>query len=174
MDVMSVIFLFTKKPIMKHFIPFLTLFIFKMTLQNLSAQEVVASGGNYYETGQISISWTLGETVIETFGSSDLILTQGFQQPVLTVSTYIEDPGLDFQISAFPNPTREHVNISTDLSDADNLIYRVYDMQGRFIISDRLEGAQTRVVFDDFHPGAYFIRIIRNDKPVKIFKIIKQ
>ena len=159
---------------MKHFIPFLILFIFKMTPQKSSAQEVVSSGGNYHETGQISISWTLGETVIETFGSSDLILTQGFQQPVLSVSTFIEDPGLDFQITAFPNPTREHVNISTDFLQADDLIYQVYDMQGRFIISDRLEGAQTRVAFDDFHPGTYFIRVIRDNKPVKIFKIIKQ
>ena len=159
---------------MKHFIPFLILFIFKMTPQSSSAQEVVASGGNYHETGQISISWTLGETVIETFGSSDLILTQGFQQPILTVSTFIEDPGLDFQIAAFPNPTREHVNISIDLLQADDLIYQVYDMQGRFIISDRLEGTQTRIAFDDFNPGTYFIRIIHNEKPVKTFKIIKQ
>ncbi|TVQ92998.1 MAG: T9SS C-terminal target domain-containing protein [Bacteroidetes bacterium] len=159
---------------MKHLIPILLIIICKMIPQNLNAQEVVASGGNYYDTGQISISWTLGETMIETFGSTDLILTQGFQQPVLSVSTLIEDPGLDFQITAFPNPTRGHVNISTDLLQADNLIYRVYDMQGRFIISNRLDGTQTRVAFDDYNPGTYFIRIIRDDIPVKIFKIIKQ
>lgn len=141
---------------MKRFIPFMTLFTFKMNLQNLSAQEVVAPGGNYHETGQIYISWTLGGTVIETFGSFDLILTQGFQQPVLTVSTYIEDPGLDFQISAFPNPTRVHASISTDLTDADNLIYQVYDMQGRFIISHKLEGTQTRVVLMTFIPGPIY------------------
>lgn len=159
---------------MKHLIPILLIILGKTILQNLNAQEVVASGGNYYDAGQISISWTLGETMIETYGSTDLILTQGFQQPVLSVSTLIEDPDLDFQITAFPNPTRGHINISTDLLHSDNLIYRVYDMQGRFIISNRLVSTQTRVAFDDYHPGTYFIRIIRDEKPVKVFKIIKQ
>lgn len=158
---------------MKHLIPILLIILGKTILQNLNAQEVVASGGNYYDAGQISISWTLGESMIETFGSADLILTQGFQQPVLSVSTLIQDPDLDFQITAFPNPTRGHVNISTDLLHSGNLIYRVYDIQGRFIISNPIDGAQTRVAFDDYHPGTYFIRITRDETPVKVFKIIK-
>jgi len=46
-----------------------------------NAQQVIASAGGYYEGDNISISWTLGEPVIETFEGADIILTQGFQQP---------------------------------------------------------------------------------------------
>jgi len=45
------------------------------------AQQVVASAGGYYEGDNISLSWTLGETVTETFTGDGIILTQGFQQP---------------------------------------------------------------------------------------------
>lgn len=141
---------------------------------SIQAQEVVSSAGNYYEHEHGSISWTLGETVIETFETSNLTLTQGFQQPVLSVSTLIEEPGLDFQITAFPNPTRGYVNISTNFLHSEEMIYQVYDMQWRFISSNRLEGKHTMVSFSDLHPGTYFIRIISADKPVKVLKIIKQ
>jgi len=48
---------------------------------NSVAQQVIASAGGYYEGENISLSWTLGEPVIETFEGNDIILTQGFQQP---------------------------------------------------------------------------------------------
>jgi len=48
---------------------------------NANAQQVIASSGAYYESENLSLSWTLGEPVIETFSNGDLTLTQGFQQP---------------------------------------------------------------------------------------------
>jgi hypothetical protein len=45
------------------------------------AQQVVATAGGYYEGETLSLSFTVGEPVIETFAYGDLILTQGFQQP---------------------------------------------------------------------------------------------
>jgi len=48
---------------------------------SVASQQVVATAGAYYENDNISLSWTLGETVIATFESDDIILTQGFQQP---------------------------------------------------------------------------------------------
>jgi hypothetical protein len=48
---------------------------------NTNAQQVIASAGGYYEGENVSVSWTLGEPVIETFEGADIILTQGFQQP---------------------------------------------------------------------------------------------
>ena len=46
-----------------------------------NAQQVIATSGGYYQNENISLSWTVGEPVIETFTAGDVILTQGFQQP---------------------------------------------------------------------------------------------
>jgi len=46
-----------------------------------AAQQVVSTTGGYYEGENLSLSWTVGESVIETFTTSEVILTQGFQQP---------------------------------------------------------------------------------------------
>lgn len=151
----------------------LTVLIVKLS-PSIQAQEVIASSGNHFQNENFSISWTLGETMIETFESSDMLLTQGFQQPLMIVSTMVEEPDLEFQVTAYPNPTSAHVNISTDIGQTQSLIYRVYDVQGRLISSNNLLGTETRVAFDDFQPGTYFIQIVRDEKPVKTFKIIKQ
>lgn len=160
---------------MKNFLLLLIIIIFQTIITlPIKAQAVVAPAGHYHESGQMSMSWTLGEPMIETLVSADIVLTQGFQQPVLEVSTTTNEPGLDFQITAFPNPTRGHTNISTNLLQAESLIYSVYDLQGRFITGNPLDGPQTRIAFNNYDPGIYFIRIIQDEKPVKTFKIIKE
>ena len=42
--------------------------------------EVLAASGDYFTSTSNSLSWTLGESVIETYSSSNNSLTQGFQQ----------------------------------------------------------------------------------------------
>ncbi|TVQ88651.1 MAG: T9SS C-terminal target domain-containing protein [Bacteroidetes bacterium] len=141
---------------------------------SLIAQEVISSAGDNFHNENGSISWTLGETLIDTYSSADIILTQGFQQPVLSVSTLIEVPGLDFQFTAFPNPTRAQVFVSTDHDQAENLDYRLYDMLGRLVITNTLEGTQTSIDIENLLPGSYFLQVLERGTPLKVFKIIKQ
>jgi hypothetical protein len=75
-----------------------------LIFQCLSAQTlspvVLASSGNYYESANVSLSWTLGEIATETYTSGNIILTQGFQQPTsvsltginVDVLVYLEGP----------------------------------------------------------------------------------
>ena len=56
----------------------ISLFIF---IGQLKSQQVVAASGGYYSNLQGSLSITVGEPVIQTTSSINLILTQGFQQP---------------------------------------------------------------------------------------------
>jgi hypothetical protein len=52
-----------------------------MLCSQAKAQQVIASAGGYYEGETVTLSWTLGEPVTETFSGGGVILTQGFQQP---------------------------------------------------------------------------------------------
>ena len=45
--------------------------------------EVISSAGNHFNNSSGSISFTIGECIISTANSATLILTQGFQQPIL-------------------------------------------------------------------------------------------
>lgn len=42
---------------------------------------VITTAGGYTTGATVSLSWTLGELATETLSNSNLVLTQGFQQP---------------------------------------------------------------------------------------------
>jgi hypothetical protein len=61
---------------------FLPIFIvFALIAFKGKTQQVISASGGHFENENISMSWTVGEPVIETFADADFILTQGFQQP---------------------------------------------------------------------------------------------
>ena len=138
------------------------------------AQEVISPAGDYFENHTGSLSWTLGEISIETFTAGETILTQGFQQPEIMVGTFYENIGANFQMTIFPNPTKAFLTVYTDFEQAQNLEYRIFDMMGRLIASNRLVGEHTRIAFNDYHPGYYFLSIHTDELLLKVFKIIKQ
>lgn len=141
--------------------------------QAIRAQEAVLPGGNFHSNGTSSISWSLGEAVIQTLRSADNIITQGFQQSRLTVTSVKEIPGLKMIISAFPNPTNSYINLKVD-GEIENLTFAVYDISGRVVTQGKMESNPTQVSFDQQSAGVYFIRVLKDNHEVRIFRIVKQ
>jgi hypothetical protein len=73
-------------------------------------RSVVASSGDYFEGAGISLSWTLGEIATEAYTSGNTILTQGFQQPDITLRIYVD-------LTAFLEGPFNGTVMNTDLSD---------------------------------------------------------
>ena len=156
---------------MKHF--FLIPLSLIIICSAISAQEAVVSGSGYHENSSGSISWTLGEVITETFRSDDVILTQGFQQPSITVTSVEEFANLDFNITAFPNPAREYINIKLDTDNFDNVWYELYDIKGLVIEHKKIDNELVHISLHDKEPAIYFLRVIEGNKVLKTFKVIK-
>ena len=154
---------------------FIIIFSFLLFISNVKqAQEAVVSGGNYYENSMGSTSWTLGEIITETFRSDEVILTQGFQQPGLTVTSIDEHPELDFKITAFPNPVKDYLNIKLDTDTFERLSYELFDSKGNILLQKRFTSNLANISLQNLDPAVYFLRIIHDKKVLKTFKIVKQ
>lgn len=106
--------------------------------QSLSPQ-VISSGGGYYSAGSSSLSSTTGEmTMVATFSSGSVVVTQGFQQPEdLGVGlTELPDAG---GVSFGPNPTTGRVNLFFKSTDAEEMLISVFDLKGSLITSIKTE-----------------------------------
>lgn len=69
-----------------------SIFAWQVGAQSLSPQ-VIASSGGYYSNAAGSLSFTVGETVTQTYTSGSNMLTQGFQQPFelnINVKAYLQ------------------------------------------------------------------------------------
>jgi hypothetical protein len=93
------------------------------------AQQVIATSGGYFEGENLSLSWTLGEPVTETFSNGGVILTQGFQQPYnFYLQQILNIPAGWSGISSYLDPMNKGVEV----------IFAPY--QSDFIILASMEG----------------------------------
>lgn len=137
-------------------------------------QEVVSSAGNHHESETMSVSWTLGETVIETFTAGDMNLTQGFHQPTLTLVSVEELADFDLTVTAFPNPATDILNVRFENHDYQKVSFALYDMSGREFTSGDIAGDEEQISFASLNPGVYFLKIMVDGKEARAFKILKQ
>ncbi len=161
-----------------NFCMLILMLMWNITLQ---AQQVVSTSGNHAENGSAQMSWTVGEIVTATVSSGDNILTQGFHQSRLTVTAIEEVEVPDFEISAFPNPATEciHLTLISLLQSPErgmwkDFYFQLYDLNGRLLMYEHIEGPETVIRMDSYIPSTYFLKIIKNNKEVRTFKIIKQ
>ncbi|MBD3637480.1 MAG: T9SS type A sorting domain-containing protein [Crocinitomicaceae bacterium] len=133
-----------------------------------SAQElnVISGGGNYAESANHSVSWTVGESVIVTATSSSNQITQGFHQPNLAVVSVEEYSDLD--ISVYPNPARNQFNVEA----SENTKLTIYDAQGKLVQVMDIFSSQKTVDVSDLSRGTYTLVFEANGAIAKRMKII--
>jgi hypothetical protein len=127
----------------------------------VTTPSVISSSGDSYSNGGIMMDYTLGEIVVETFSNSANILTQGFHQGDLKVTTAVVN--LDIKTKIYPNPTTNFIIIELEKNvNADIL---VYDINGKIVIKDKLNDEQQKQLdFSFLNQGNYLLHINIADK----------
>ena len=94
---------------MRKFLLYILVSVFAVSAHaQMLTPTVIASAGNYFTGGGVSLSYTVGElAAVQTFSSPNVILTQGFQQPNDVVKSGLTDveAGLDGAFSVYPIPS---------------------------------------------------------------------
>lgn len=146
--------------------------ILSVFLLNVNAQEIISTSGDYFENTNASISWTVGESMIETYSNGTNVLTQGFQQTRLTSSSIfeLEDTGISVNIA--PNPTTDFIHLYID--NFKDINYQLYDFNGKLIRQADVNSIETMISFSNLSYAAYFLKIMKGTKIIKTFQIIKQ
>ncbi len=81
--------------------------------QSISQSVVGLAGGLDRTPSGLTVSWTLGEPIVDPIRQGDALLTQGFQQPDFQLSTGYVDPSFNHAFSIYPNPTAGHLYLRT-------------------------------------------------------------
>jgi hypothetical protein len=133
----------------------------------VSGVEAIGSGG--------SASYSVGQAFYTTNSSSIGSLVQGVQQAfeIITLSNP-ELTALTLSAVAYPNPTTDKIVLSLHNSDLTDLGYVLYDLSGRTLASDLVQGAETEIAMQNLPSGAYILKVNKNNAELKTFKIIKK
>jgi len=141
----------------------------------IQAQSTIpASGGNATGT-KGSVSYSVGQVVYTTNIGTGGSVAQGVQQPyeisVVNAISNIEE--INFECIVFPNPTKGQIKLIISTKDFDNLRFQLYNLNGIRLQDKKIEGEETEVFMDNLLPSVYFLKILSDNKELKIFKIIK-
>jgi hypothetical protein len=155
----------------------MALFSFSMWGQSLSPT-VVASAGDYFDNGTVSISFTVGEVAVTTLEAGDVILTQGFQQPFELDVTAVDDQEISWSVKTYPNPVKGNLHVKFTLEKPDDFTVVVMDLTGKKVFIKKYtqvrSGEVKDIDFQNFAPGIYLISLTSEDKSVrKIYKVQK-
>ena len=140
---------------------------------NAQKQEVIATAGGYNVNGTLTISWTLGETIVPSFRNGNLWLTHGFQQQLIvtTVEESLEDL---VKVTVYPNPASDNLNIRFDEPLEGEVTVQLINAQGKLVKTDVMEVTviEKQINLQDLPAGAYFLKLTK-DKLTNVYKVVK-
>jgi len=154
---------------------FLVIWTCNVSGQSLNP-EIVSSAGETYQGSSMQIDWTLGELSIVTIQNASKQITQGFHQPIYTITSVNELPQELGEVNVYPNPTSGIIMIKINLDNTQNVRVQLIDFNGKLIWTKKENGSQIEWVesIKNLPNGTYFLNLMFNgNKHSQTFKILK-
>jgi hypothetical protein len=142
----------------------------------LRAQESIpVTGGNASGTGG-TVSYSVGQIACNVFSGSNGTIIQGVQQPYeISVVTAIENAGeIITESKVYPNPTDGRIKLIVESSGNENLRFCLYDISGVVLQEKKIENRETEIIIENNSSSVYLLKLIKNNKEIKVFKIVKR
>ena len=137
-------------------------------------QSTNSAGGNATGNGG-TVSYSIGQMNYTTNTGTNGSVCQGVQIPyeIFAITNVDEAKGLNINLLAFPNPTFDNLTLKIESANTQNLSYLLFDMNGKLLTTQKIDGTETKIPMNNYAAATYFIKIIENNNTKKTFKIIK-
>jgi hypothetical protein len=138
-------------------------------------QTIPAAGGNASGSGG-SVSYTIGQILSSTISGINGTVVQGVQQPYeISVVTAIKNTDdINLICLIYPNPTAGITKLVFESADFENLSFRLFDINGVLLQDKKVESRETEISLENLSSSVYFLKVIKNNQEVKVFKIVKR
>lgn len=136
-------------------------------------QSIQAAGGLAIGTGGTA-SYSVGLVAYRDATGPGGTATPGPQQPFEIFVLATKFPRLiGLECTSYPNPTAGLITLQIDDKLARNLTWRLTDLTGKELLSQRVAGPLTPISLAGLPAGAYVLAVISQAQEIKAFKIIK-
>lgn len=137
------------------------------------SQDVPVSAGGTASGSQGSVSYSVGLVNYTAIMGGTGSASAGNQQAYTVSSVSFSENMPSYDISFFPNPTTDFINISIGGDVAAELSYELSDMGGKIISQKKMNAPLTSIPVSELSSAVYFLKIYHNNSAVAAFKISK-
>ena len=140
---------------------FVLLFLPTISFCQKISHSVIGSDGGFYSSGNVLLSQTVGETVIETSLKPPVHLTQGFQQtkPPFELPGILEHLFGELQISLYPNPASERLIVEIQYNTKLTFQLTLVDLNGKLLYTKMISNDLNVVDIANLPSGTYIIKL---------------
>ncbi|WP_375578323.1 T9SS type A sorting domain-containing protein [Marivirga tractuosa] len=143
---------------------------------NIGYSQSINSAGNSNQLINHQITWSVGDV----FASANVNIANGGLAEVISIIEQEENITANqsynnFQLSIYPNPANDHVNISLsdNINDAEIQLINSSGAVLKTTNKNQLN-SNTQIPIGDLENGIYFITISNKNYNTKTFKILKK
>jgi hypothetical protein len=148
-------------------------FLMILALSAKAQESAVSSGGTASgSTGKVTYS--IGLTNWQTFSSNTGSVAAGVQHPYdIKVISGIGVTGITLEMSLYPNPTPDMLNLRIKSPMTETLSMILYDLNGSVLEQKQITQSDTQLFLGKVVAGTYFLKVYTTQNEIKTFKIIK-
>lgn len=151
------------------------IFFFPFSFSSLYSQSIspvlISSSGNYFSNSNNSLSWSLGEVVIESFENNQISLTQGFHQPVqLIITNFDNTSNLNYNIKVYPSPASDFLTIENNTAQLGAEV-QILSSDGKIVQYKKMNGSSETINIQSLPAGTYICLIHYKNSTLKKLKI---
>jgi hypothetical protein len=158
---------------MKHIKLKIIAFLLFIGLTAQAQQATTAAGGNASGSGG-TVAYSVGQIVYTTNTGTTGSVAQGVQQPYeISSISGIENPYINLELSAYPNPTTDYLTLKIVNWELSSLNFQLYDISGKLIETRKILSSTEKIKLSNLPTATYFLKVTNNNNQIKTFKIIK-
>jgi hypothetical protein len=139
-------------------------------------QETIPATGGLATGSGGTAAYVAGQLVFNLIIGTSGSIIQGVQQPfeisVVTAIANTED--ITLECIVYPNPTNGIIKLVIKSFEDGKMRFLLYDMNGILLQEKKIEDSETVISMENLLPSIYFLKVIKGNLEVKVFKIIKR
>ena len=151
---------------------FVSVFFVMSGVIAFSQSAIVPMGGDMEGSG-VTISYTIGQIAVQYNNEGGVIISEGVQQPYEIQTIGIDNyPSITLNAMVYPNPTTSNLQLAISNEEYEGEV-KVFDTNGKYLYSKKIEGNKTEIPMSDLATGTYFVNVLNGTQILKSFKVVK-
>ena len=143
-----------------------------LVLGGIMAQETPTVTGGEAVCGYGTSSYSIEQVVSNTNTGTNGSIAQGVQHPYeVSIILGVNEIAINLQIGVYPKPTTNYLTLKVE--ENKGLNYLLFDIQGKVIENKKVNSSNTIITMETLPTATYFLKISKDNKIVKTYKIIK-
>ena len=153
----------------------LILFCVLMTGFGAYAQSAVSASGGESSGSGGSASYTVGQTFYSANEGTSGQVSEGVQQvyEIYDVTEVLNPVYIGISLSVYPNPTTGIINLLVENGEVSGLNYAMFDATGKQVLARQIVSNNNSIDMQSLPSATYYVRVTKDEKEVKTFKVIK-